>query len=123
MPAREGRLVNITKQAVIASILSVALTPWQRLVGLLNRDGLQEGEGLLLPRCRSIHTLFMRFPIDVVFLDRAWRVVALRSNIKPGRILAPVFRACSVIELPSGTLQALPIHVGDRLAIEEPAVR
>ena len=83
-------------QQWLASRARVAQTVAERMVGLLGRTGLEAGEGLVLPGCHSIHTVGMRFPIDVIFVDRQWRVVALRSAYAPGRLIPPVWRAWAV---------------------------
>ena len=70
---------------LLASRATMARTLWTRMAGLLGRRGLPDGEALVFERCRAIHTVGMRFPIDVAFVDRTWRVVAVRSRVGPGR--------------------------------------
>ena len=86
-----------------------------RAIGLLGRRGLGEGEALVFSRCNSIHTLGMRFPIDAVFVDREWRVVALRPGLAPGRFVLPVPGAWAVLELAAGTLHEAGLQIGDQL--------
>ena len=64
----------------------VASSFFERMRGLLGRDGLQEGEGMLILRCNAIHTLFMRFAIDAIFLDAGFRPVKRVDSIRPGRL-------------------------------------
>ncbi len=90
--------------APIASELKTADTLLSRTKGLLGRASLPAGEGLWIKRCNSIHTAFMKFPIDVLFVDKDMRVVSVYENLKPWRITRLHFRASSVIELPAGTL-------------------
>jgi uncharacterized protein len=86
---------------VVCERCLLAETPLARLRGLLGRSGLASGEGLLLRPAGSIHTAFMRFSIDAVFLDRADRVVKVAAALRPWR--AAVCRgARSVLELPAG---------------------
>jgi uncharacterized membrane protein (UPF0127 family) len=92
----------------------VADTPLSRLKGLLGRKELASGEGLLLRPASSVHTFFMRFPIDVVFLDRELRVLALATNLKPWRAAARR-RSRAVLELPAGESERRDIRPGDRL--------
>ena len=74
----------------------------KRAKGLLGRDGLPSGEGLLIPRCNAIHTCFMRLTIDATFLDRDGRVVKTVRNIRPGRFFVwGGWRAASVLETAS----------------------
>jgi uncharacterized protein len=82
--------------------------------GLLGRDGLESGEGLLLKPCGSVHTFFMRFPIDVVFLDRELAVVAVSAEVAPWRT-ARARGAKAVLELPAGEAARRGIAVGERL--------
>lgn len=70
-----------------------------RLLGLALLDRDRAGPGLLIPRCRSVHTFGMRFRLDVLFLDRGGRVVCRRAAVRPGRVLVER-RAASVLELP-----------------------
>lgn len=86
-----------------------------RLVGLLPRSGLAQGEGLWLVPCRSIHTFGMRFPIDAVFLDRSLRVVGLMERVRPFRLGKLFLKAHSVLELPAGTVAATGTRLGDQL--------
>jgi uncharacterized membrane protein (UPF0127 family) len=79
----------------------VANSWWARLRGLASRRDPPDGWALLFPRCRSVHTFGMRFPIDVVFLDRHGWPIAIRRNIKPGRVVAHR-RAAAVIETKAG---------------------
>ena len=85
--------------------------------GLLGRSSLAEGEGLLITHCNSIHMFFMRFPIDVVFIDREGRVVGLLEKIRPWR-LSPIFLAATkAIELPAGTIARTATLPGDRIEL------
>jgi uncharacterized membrane protein (UPF0127 family) len=76
----------------------------KRALGLMGKTRLEAGRGMLIPRCRSIHTCFMRFPIDVVFLDEHSRPVKIVRNIKPWRLIWGDKKACSVLEVGSGWL-------------------
>jgi uncharacterized protein len=88
-----------------------------RFRGLLGRKGLASGEGLLLSPSSSVHTMFMRFPIDVVFLDRQLQVVGVSADVRPWR-LAGRRGARHVLELASGEAQARGIHPGEQLSLE-----
>ena len=90
----------------------------QRLLGLMGTAGLEPGTGVLFPATSSVHTHFMRYPIDVVFLDADVGVVALRHSLAPWRFAAAK-GARSVLELPAGTCERVGIAVGDRL-VERP---
>lgn len=99
--------------------LVVARFPWQRAIGLIGRRSIAPDEGLLLPRCCAVHTVGMRFPIDVVFLDRNGAVMRVQHAVRPLRFL--VCRgARSVVELSGGTADRLALVIGESLAISVP---
>ena len=111
-------------RAVACARCEIADTPWLRLRGLLGKRGLQPGEGLLLRPASAIHTLFMRFPIDAVFLDRDLTVLGVAPALKPWRASGRR-GARAVLELPAGECERRGIHAGDRLravpAVQPPA--
>lgn len=94
---------------------SVANRPWTRLRGLLGRSGLEAGEGMLFPRTGSIHTMFMRFPIDVVFLDAELRVLSVRQAVPAWRAVKER-GAKATLELAAGEAARAGIAAGDSLA-------
>src|SRR5262249_34802601 len=105
--------------SVVADPCVVASTYWSRLMGLMGRTGMQTGSGLLIEPCNSIHTFFMRFAIDAVYLDRDqarnYKVVSIRRNMKPWRADLPVAGARAVLELPGGA--AAHLIEGDLLCL------
>ena len=106
------------KGPVIAR-LEVAETLWTRTRGLLGRDGLGADEGLWIKPCNSVHTFFMKFPLDLVFLDRDLRVRRLYQNVRPNRLVLPML-AHSVIELPAGFLRSKSFNPGERVYVDRP---
>ena len=92
----------------------LAETPLRRMRGLLGRAGLERGEGLLLRPASSIHTAFMRFPIDAVFLDRELNVLRVVSELPPWR-QAGKRGAKAVLELPAGEASRRGVEPGQRL--------
>ncbi len=84
--------------------LEVAKTFWARTKGLLGRESIGADQGLWIHRCNSIHTFFMKFPIDLIFVDRQLIVRKTMSSVQPNRLVLPVWRATSVIELRAGFL-------------------
>lgn len=87
----------------------VARTFWQRVIGLMGRKSMPEGEGLLILKCNSIHTCFMRFAIDATFLDRDDNVVKVVRNIRPWRLWVwGGRRAAKVLETQSATDDKTP---------------
>ncbi|MBI4347952.1 MAG: DUF192 domain-containing protein [Elusimicrobia bacterium] len=96
---------NKTQGRVVADRVERADTAAARSKGLLGRDSMEAGEGLWIVPCPMIHTFFMRFPIDVLFLDKQNRVVRVIESLKPWRLSPWVFRAHSVLELAGGSLR------------------
>jgi uncharacterized membrane protein (UPF0127 family) len=111
------RLSNLTKKSDIASHVTVADDFISRNKGLLGRKEFPEGQALWILRCPSIHTFFMAFAIDAIFVDRQLKVRAVYKNLVPWRMTKIVLRASSVIELPAGTLNKSPTDVGDSLYV------
>lgn len=96
------------------SKLVLARSYWQRTRGLLGRPSPQEGEGLSITPCNSIHMFFMRYAIDVVFLDGRGVVLRLCPQVRPWR-LRSCWRAAEVVELAAGEIERLGLNIGDRL--------
>jgi len=109
---------NLTRNTVLATAAQVADTSKKRRTGLLKLTGLPEGGGLWISPCEAIHTIGMKFPIDVLFLDRSKKVVKVREEMGSGR-LAVCLRAHSVLELPAGTSAATQTVPGDQLQFEK----
>jgi uncharacterized protein len=108
--------------AVVCTRCEVVERMLPRMRGLLGRSGLAEGEGMLLDPAPSVMTFFMRFPIDVVFLDRAQTIVKIVHAMGPWRVAA-ARRAVATLELPAGTAGALGLEPGMSLVLadERPA--
>jgi uncharacterized protein len=109
-------LVNATKKTVVSDKCHFANTVLKRMVGLLNRGQFGEGEGLLLDRCYGIHTFGMRFPIDVLFLDKDLRVIRAVKALPPYRTCV-VKKSVYVLEVPVGALAASHTVEGDQIQI------
>lgn len=103
---------------VVAHRAQIARSLRERLVGLLDRSVLPEGEGLILLACHSIHTVCMRFSIDAVFVDGRWRVLRICNALPPWRMSPMVWGAAAVVELPAGAAQRAQLAVGDRLVLQ-----
>ncbi len=113
--------VTVTREdgSVVVERCLLAERPWSRMRGLLGRKNLSEGEGILLKPASSVHTFFMRFPIDVVFLDRSQEVVGIRERMAPWRMAAQR-KAHATLELPAGEATTRGVEIGDRLSIATP---
>lgn len=106
----------------LAERLEIANTFWTRLRGLMLRRGLAAGQALWIRPCNGVHTFWMRFAIDVVFLDREMRVIKLVENMRPFRLTTPRRAARSVVELPAHTIAQTGLRLGDQLrAVREGA--
>ena len=106
---------NRTRGSTLGSEVRLADTPGARRIGLLKHDKLNTGEGLWIYPTQAIHTFGMRFPIDVVFIDRRMRVKRIYHQLAPFRLTSLVWSAQSVLELPSGSLAGTETTVGDEL--------
>ena len=106
--------MNDRTRSAVALEVDVAATRATRRRGLLGRESLGATEGLLLTPCKAVHTVGMRFPIDVIFIDRDGRAVRIVPALAPWRI-AMSARAKAVIELAAGTAAASDIRIGDML--------
>lgn len=115
---KNTRITNRTTGTIVAERAQVASDLWSRFWGLMGRRELPAGSGMLITPCSSIHMFFMRFPIDVVFLDRDNTVVKVVHSIKPWRT-AMGGGGKKALELPAGTAAALPISEGDQLDLQD----
>jgi hypothetical protein len=114
-----GYAFNRTRNAYLATNLSVAGTHWSRLRGLMGKcpASFPAGDGLWITPSRGVHTLAMRFPIDVLYLDRKKCVVHVEENLKPWRVAKLSMQTASVLELPGNTLKSSGTAIGDEIEI------
>lgn len=112
------RLMFKNRKQVLVEKLEVADSYWSRLKGLLGRRDLAADRGLWITRCNSVHTFFMHFPIDLIFVDDDFVVVKTVGHVRPGRMVWPVRKARSVIELRGGFLDQNRVEVGERLHVD-----
>jgi hypothetical protein len=110
---------NLSKETLVGDAVDIADTAAARNRGLLKHTGLADGEGLWIVPCEAIHTFWMKFAIDVVFLDKNKKVTKVVAHLKPSR-LAMSWRARSVVELPAGRAAATRTEPGDQLEIRRP---
>ena len=111
------RVLNMTRNTQLAQNAQLAGNGRNRRKGLLGRESLPHGEGLWIVPCEAVHTFWMRFPIDLVYLNRRHEVVKIRTNVPPWR-LSGCLRAHSVLELPVGTIHQTQTMPGDLLSLE-----
>ena len=109
---------NQTRDAVLGEAIELADTSSKRRVGLLRHERLEPGEGLWIVPCESVHTFFMKFAIDLVYVDRKQKVRKVRRAVPPWRLSA-CLTAHSILELPAGTIERTQTQAGDELLIEK----
>jgi uncharacterized protein len=114
------RIWNQTRTGDLGQKVRLADTFWTRARGLLGRPPLTPGEGLLLIPSQGVHMMGMRYPLDVVLADPSWRVVAVYPELCPWDRTAVHWGARYALEVPAGTLRAVPTQVGDHLGCTGP---
>jgi uncharacterized protein len=122
MAASTFATVRTTDGVVVCEHCEIPESAFGRARGLLGRDGLEPGEGMLIDRAGSVHMFFMRFPIDVVFLSRDRTVVGVAHRLAPWRV-AGARHAVASLELPAGRAAEVGVEEGHRLVFEDVVVR
>jgi uncharacterized membrane protein (UPF0127 family) len=114
------KITNKNNGAILAPKAALALTPWMRMKGLLgkHKSDFPQGAALIIKPCSSIHSLFMGFPIDVLFVSPQNQVIKIISCLRPFRFTAVYFNTGFVIELPAGTIQSTNTQAGDYLSLD-----
>ncbi len=109
-------IFNKTRHASLITQARVADTFWLKLRGLLGSAPLQKGEGLVLVGEKSIHMFFMKFPIDVLYVDKDYRVIRADINMKPNQI-GPLYvsKSAYILEMPVGVIANTATQIGDQL--------
>lgn len=111
------KLIHTQKKQVLVPQLKKAEGFFQRAKGLIGKKDISEFEGMFFDRCNSIHTCFMSMSIDCVFCDGNMNVLAIFQNVKPWRLVGPIWKAKNVIEVKSGQVKNWQIQVGDHLYV------
>lgn len=111
------RLLAKSSRKILIPNLEVANSTWTRTKGLLGRPDLAPDQALWIPRCNNIHTFFMKFALDLVFLNKKMVVTKIVKNVPPGRIVW-AWTASSVIEFKTGFLEKTPVQVGEELHVD-----
>jgi uncharacterized membrane protein (UPF0127 family) len=109
------RAINVSNGNELSGNVVAAECLWNRMKGLIGRDYLEKGESLWIRPCNSVHTVGMKFPIDILFLDLENRVIGVSERMPPNRLSRIFFKARSVLELPAGALSASVTEVGHRI--------
>jgi uncharacterized protein len=110
---------NVTRNRDLGDRIRWANTRWLRLRGMLGRPEPQPGEGLLIEPCRGVHMFWMKYPLDIVFLDKEGRAVALYGELQPWARSRTHRAARYALELPAGTIESTGIQEGDQFTWTE----
>ena len=108
---------NRDNGAILGEAIEVASTAVQKAKGLLGRDCLEDGQGLLFKPASSLHTFFMQFPIDIIFTDRKGKVLKLAPAVRPFKLVAAPLRSSVALELPVGTIERSMTRAGHHLTV------
>jgi uncharacterized membrane protein (UPF0127 family) len=111
------KAINVSKKTELSDDVVLAAGIVRRMKGLLGREGLRPGESLWIRPCSSVHTVGMKFAIDLLFLDKRNVVIAMKKHLRPNRLTSVYLHAGGVLELPAGTIDATTTAVGDRIEI------
>ena len=111
------RLINQTKGTLLAEDVIFANTPFKRIKGLLGKKNLLEGQALIIKPCNCIHTLFMCFSIDVLFVDKNNKIVKVLAQLVPFRLSKLYWNSKIVVELPCGKVNFTQTQDGDSLQL------
>jgi uncharacterized membrane protein (UPF0127 family) len=112
------RLVQAGNGIIVAEKVMKAHTFFKRLKGLMFTKSLPSGCCIHIQPCRSVHTFFMKYTIDILYLDAQYNIVGVEANLKPGKIGAVYSNSVSVIELPEGTIQQNDLQIGQAVRFE-----
>jgi len=111
------RLINKTKNTVLAEDVFIANTPFKRIKGLLGEKAFLPNQAIILDPCNSVHTFFMRFAIDILFVDKDYKVIKTLPQLDPNRITRIYWYSSKVIELPAGKLNLTNTQAKDQLQL------
>jgi hypothetical protein len=111
-------IINVSKGTTLAQNILIADTPLKRIIGLIGRKQLAKDEALIIRSCNSIHTLFMGFPIDVLFVSSKNKIIFLKTHLQPWQVTPIFWQAEFVIELPAGAVQNSNTSLGDEIRFE-----
>jgi len=111
------KIINLTKNTTLAQEAVIAGSLLKRAIGLLGKRELPDGQALIIKPCKSVHTFFMRFSVDLLFVDRGERVVKILQRLPPFRLSSICLNADYVIELPAGKIVLTRTTINDRISI------
>lgn len=112
------KIYNSTQNNLIVDDVKMAKTFFTRSVGLLSKASISDDEGLIIKPCCSVHTFFMKFNIDVLFINKQNKIIALYKNVPKNKILPIHLNSNYVIELSAGSINSKNIQKGDMVNCE-----
>lgn len=112
-----NQLVNKNNNSIIARNVEFADNFFKRLLGLMFRKNFQEGRAIIIKPCNMIHTFFMRFPIDALFVSKDNEIIHIIENMQPGKTSKLIRKASMVIELPAGTVEKTQTKKEEKILI------
>jgi len=112
------KIVDLSNGKLIASGASIAHSLLSRLVGVIGMREMPAGSAIIIPHCRQVHTMFVRFCIDVLFVDKYHRVIGVQECMLPFSVSGYHRKSDYVIELPGGTVHTLGIQLCDDIQVE-----
>ncbi|MBU0503872.1 MAG: DUF192 domain-containing protein [Candidatus Omnitrophota bacterium] len=112
------KITNKTKNTILADDVIIADTPSRRMRGLLGKKDFDKGRAMIIRPCQSIHTFFMRFSIDVLFIDKNNKVIKVIPDLRPFRLTPVYLDSAFIIEMPVGVIQLSLTSKGDTLIFE-----
>ncbi|RKQ33297.1 DUF192 domain-containing protein [Oceanobacillus halophilus] len=113
------QLINVNTDQMIADDVKSAYTFMSRFKGLMMKKSIAENAGLHISPCSSIHTFFMKFSIDIIYLNQNNEIVGIEESLEPGKIGKRFADAKSVIELPAGTHKRTSTVIGQKVALQD----
>ncbi len=113
------RLINQTQSTILATNVSMANNPLKRIKGLLGKKNFLRGEALIIKPCNSVHTFFMHFSIDLLFVNKDYKIIKVLPAFAPNKISGIYWKSSLVIELPCGTINLTKTQNKDQLQLEK----
>lgn len=110
-------IINKNNNKLLASKVIIADTFITRFKGLMLKKNLEEDAAMLIHPCNSVHTFFMKFPLDIIFISKEYEVIYVMENMLPGKTSSFIRKSMGVLELPSGTIEKTNTKKGDFLNI------
>jgi uncharacterized membrane protein (UPF0127 family) len=113
------RIINTNTKLIIADEVIIANSFYTRLKGLMFKEVFNDGTAMMITPCNMIHTFFMKFSIDIVFISKNNEVIDIIEDMKPGKVSHMVGKAVGVIEFPAGVVNRMKIQIGNFIRLQD----